>query len=184
MFVDRQWQPAWYSCYYLRHIEERTKSVARCSVCDHADRGLIDLALAADQVGNPELGKKFGVSGYAMRRHKLNHLPDTLKRGAELAEDLTAASVLKRIQDLAERTNALLMKAEAANDLTAAGKLIRESRENLVTLGRVVALFPKEGSTTNIDARSIHLGLSGLTSDELRKLIATVEPKRLSPADD
>ena len=155
--------------------------MARCSVCDHTDRGLIDLALAADQVGNPELGKKFGVSGYAMRRHKLNHLPETLKRGAELSEDLTAAGIIIKLQDLQVRTDTLLMSAEKAGDLPAAGKLIREARENLVTLGRVVALFPKEGSTTNIDMRSIHLGLSGLTSEDLRKLIAAVEPKRLGP---
>ena len=144
---------------------------------------MIDVALAADQVGLPALGKRFGVGHYALRRHKLNHLPATLARGAELAEDLTAAGIVKKLQDLAERTDRLLQKAESAGDLPAAGKLIRESRENLAMLGRVVALFPKEGSTTNIDARSVHLGVSGLTSDELRKLIGAVEPqKRLGPA--
>ena len=158
--------------------------MARCQICDSPDCGMIDLALAADTIGMPALGKQFGVGHYALRRHRLNHLPETLARGAELTEDLTAAGIIIKLQDLQVRTDKLLIAAEEAGDLPAAGKLIREARENLVTLGRVVALFPKEGSTTNIGMRSIHLGLSGLTSDELRKLIVSVEPKRLSPADD
>ena len=158
--------------------------MARCSVCDHADRAMIDVALAADKVGMPALAKQFKIGPYALRRHSMKHLPATLARGAELTEDLTAAGIVKKLQDLQERTDALLRQAEAAGDLPASGKLIREARENLVTLGRVVALFPKEGSTTNIDLRSIHLGLNGLTSDDLRKLISSVEPKRLGPADD
>src|ERR1700693_4145857 len=105
--------------------------MARCSVCDHADRATIDLALAADQVGNPELGKKFGISGYAMRRHRLNHLPETLKRGAELTEDLTRESVVRKLQDLQQRTDAQLRLAEAARDPKTVAKLFREAREIL-----------------------------------------------------
>jgi len=102
--------------------------MARCQVCDSPDRGLIDLALAADKIGMPALGKQFGVGHYALRRHRLNHLPATLARGAELAEDLTAAGIVVKLQDLQVRTDVLLKSAEEAGDLPAAAGMVQGNR--------------------------------------------------------
>jgi hypothetical protein len=90
---------------------------------------MIDVSLATDKDGLPAFGKQFKIGAYALRRHAQNHSPATLARGAQLAEDLTAAGTVKRLQNLTEQTDSLLQKAETAGDAT--GKLVRECRENL-----------------------------------------------------
>jgi len=153
----------------------------RCTVCDHADRTAIDLALAADSGSLREIAGRWGLAQSSVQRHREAHLSPSLVTAQAAHEAAHGASILEQLHSLQARTLVQLERAERerAKPVDVA-KIIRECRENLSTIGRLLGQFPKEGTT--IDNRTQILALGDLTTDELRAL-AALGPARKNGSD-
>jgi transposase len=140
-----------------------------CTVCSHPEREAIDEALVSG-ASNRSIASKCGVSEAAVRRHKANHIPAKLALAAkkrEEAESAEADDLLGRVEDLQERTLAILEAAEDTGELKTALSAIREARGNLELVGRL---------TRELDERPINVLISPEWL-ELRAVIVTaLEP--------
>ena len=141
----------------------------RCSVCDSSERNAIELTLAANKSPFSAIARKFGLGRDAVTRHKELHMSPALARAAARREELSADKIVEKLVALVHRIEMLLEKAESAGDLGASGKLIKELRETLVTVGKTVGLW-QERSGVFIDARTQLAAFGDLSTDDLQKL--------------
>jgi len=110
----------------------------RCTVCNHPDREKIDRALFA-KVSSAEIAGRYRTIGErAIRRHRTNHLPETLAKAHDAEEVAQADSLLDQVRDLQERALDILDKAEEAGELRTALGAIREARGNLELLAKLL----------------------------------------------
>ena len=108
-----------------------------CTVCEHAEREAIDLALVGDS-SNLSVSSLFGVSESAVRRHKANHLPAKLVMAQAAEEVAQADDLLGQVRDLQARTLAILEAAESTSQHRTALGAIREARSNLELLAKLL----------------------------------------------
>ncbi len=119
-----------------------------CTVCTHEAREEIDRLLVG---GRPlsELAAKYRVSDDSLARHKGNHLPAALVKAREAEEVAVADDLLEEVRGLQERAREILDKAEESGDLRGALWAIREIRNGLELLARLVGQL-SQGTTVNI----------------------------------
>lgn len=108
-----------------------------CTVCAHPERDKIDRALALESSSFRDIAGHYGLGKSAVERHAAGHLPAKLAKAQAAKEVAQADDIMAQVIDLNERTLALLAKAEAADDIGAALRAIREARENLTLLARL-----------------------------------------------
>src|SRR5918999_6011080 len=108
-----------------------------CTVCEHPEREAIDRALVGD-ASNRSVASLYDVSEAAVRRHKANHLPAKLVMAERAAEVAQADDLLGQMQDLQQRTLAILEAAESAKQHRTALSAIREARSNLELLAKLI----------------------------------------------
>lgn len=109
-----------------------------CTVCTHPEKAEIDEALVAG-VSSAEIAGRYRTLGErAIRRHRTNHVPETLAKAHEAEEVAQADSLLGQVRDLQERTLDILDKAEVAGELRTALGAIREARGNLELLAKLL----------------------------------------------
>ena len=109
-----------------------------CSVCQHAERAAVDLALVADSASYRAIARQFGMSKDAVRRHADEHLPQHLARAQEAEEVAKADDLLGQVRDLQARTLAILEAAETTSQHRTALAAIREARSNLELLAKLL----------------------------------------------
>ena len=68
-----------------------------CSVCTHPERGAIDKALAAGQP-NRRIATQHGLTEAAIRRHRAAHLPQTLVKAQEAADEVAGLNALEELR--------------------------------------------------------------------------------------
>ena len=119
-----------------------------CSICTHPQREAIDKDLAA---GQPYRGisRAFRVSEDALARHREAHLPETLAKAHDASEVARADDLLNQLQLLQKVTMLILSRAEQAGALRTMLGAVREARENLELIGRLVGDL-RQGATVNI----------------------------------
>jgi hypothetical protein len=139
-----------------------------CTVCTHPDRTEIDEALVGG-VSSAEIAGRYRTIGErAIRRHRTNHVPETLAKAHEAEEVARADSLLEQVRELQERALEILDKAEEAGELRTALGAIREARGNLELLARLLGELD-ERPTVNLSISPEWL--------ELRAVIVTaLEP--------
>ena len=109
-----------------------------CTVCAHPNRAEIDEALIAG-VSSAEIAGRYRTIGErAIRRHRTNHVPETLAKAHEAEEVARADSLLEQVRELQERALEILDKAEEAGELRTALGAIREARGNLELLAKLL----------------------------------------------
>jgi hypothetical protein len=109
-----------------------------CTVCTHPDRAKIDEALVAG-VSSAEIAGRYRTIGErAIRRHRTNHLPETLAKAHEAEEVAQADNLLAQVRDLQERALDILDEAEEGGELRTALGAIREARGNLELLAKLL----------------------------------------------
>jgi hypothetical protein len=109
-----------------------------CTVCTHPDRAEIDERLVSG-VSSAEIAGRYRTLGErAIRRHRTNHVPETLAKAHEAEEVAQADSLLEQVRDLQERALDILDKAEEAGELRTALSAIREARGNLELLAKLL----------------------------------------------
>jgi len=108
----------------------------RCTVCDHEGRGAIDAALVAGDASLNRIAQQYGVSSYALRRHRDRHLSPALAAMREAEETEREAALQQRIERLIERAERLLRAAEEDGRSQTALAAVRELRSLLELLGK------------------------------------------------
>lgn len=104
-----------------------SSGTARCTVCNHEQRADIDAALAGG-TSDAEIGRRFGPSKDAVRRHRLAHLSAALKAVQQDRETAGAARAVDRIEDLYGKASRVLDAAEAEGKASLSLAAIKELR--------------------------------------------------------
>jgi hypothetical protein len=107
-----------------------------CTICTHPDHQAIDQALVEGQSFRT-IAHQWGVSIDALKRHKRDHLPQTLAQAHQAAQVANGDDLLGRIETLQQKTLAILSKAESNGDHTLALRAIAEARRNLELLAEL-----------------------------------------------
>src|SRR4051812_34093457 len=120
----------------------------RCTICDHPDRQNIDARLmGSDSLRN--IAQQVHVSTTALLRHKQHHLPELLLQARETENVARADEILANVRKLQRRTETILDTAEAAGDHRTALAAIRELRNHLELLAKLVGEL-QDGTTVNV----------------------------------
>lgn len=121
----------------------------KCSICTHPDRDAIDLALVG---GEPLRGisRTYSVSEDSLTRHNASHLPAALIQSRDAAEVTRADSLLANLQQLQQRTLAILSKAEKSGELRTALTAIAQARANLELVARLLGQLQEQTPTVNV----------------------------------
>ncbi len=121
-----------------------------CTVCSHAERQAIDIALVA---GEPyrSIAKRFATSPEAMWRHKETHLPTHLSRAEEAREATQADSLLDQLLHLNRETMAILKEAREGEtkDNEIALKAIGRAEKQIELQARLLGEL-KDTATVNV----------------------------------
>jgi hypothetical protein len=117
-----------------------------CSICtDLRRREATDAAIVA-KVPFRRIASQANVSEAAVRRHAKRHVPAMLTKVAKAAELVRADGLLEQLRDLHAQTVAVLTHAEKAHDRKTVLKAVRESRENLTLLARLLGQLGPGGA--------------------------------------
>ncbi len=99
-----------------------------CTVCVDTRRDAVDQALVAG-VAVDEISRRYPpLSATSLRRHRAEHLPQTLAKAHEASEVAHADNLLAQVRGLRSKAVSLLLKAEASGDLRTALAGVREAR--------------------------------------------------------
>lgn len=108
-----------------------------CTVCTHPEKAAIDEALVGD-LAISAVAALFRVSDDALSRHKSNHLPAKLALAREASEVALADNLLEKVRSLQARTLGILDQAEGSGDLRTALGAVREARDNVELLAKLL----------------------------------------------
>ena len=96
-----------------------------CSVCAHAERAAIDLALVEGDALR-DVARRFGLSKDAAARHKADHLPATLTDAANADEAVRGETLLEKVRALEAQARNIAARANKAGDLRTALTAVRD----------------------------------------------------------
>lgn len=120
-----------------------------CTICKHEARDTID-GLLVQRASYRNIAQRFAVSVTALHRHK-QHLGEHLVKAAEAQEVLSASKLLADLQALQQRAIALLDKAESSGDLRVALQGVREAREVIASMARILEVSQLEARITALE---------------------------------
>src|SRR3954452_21488398 len=112
----------------------------RCTVCDHDEGHVINVELVA-RTPYRAIGRRFGVSKDALKRHSEEHIPELLVKARNAVEAAEADDLLGEVRSLHTRTLAILETAEETQEMRTALGAIREARGNLELLAKLRQLI-------------------------------------------
>src|SRR5438128_7947025 len=107
----------------------------KCAVCQHADRGQIDLELRAG-VPLEELSRRWGMSPASLSRHNAKHVSAALVAVHPVRLKGASPSFIERLEGLAERVERFIDAAERGRRPAQFVVGIRELRGLLESIGR------------------------------------------------
>ncbi len=119
-----------------------------CTVCNHSQRAEIEQLLLENEPLRDVAGR-YRVSKSALERHKKAHIPLALVKAQNAAEAAQADTLLEQVQHLKARALTILDKAEGAGDLKTALSAIREARNTLELLAKLMGELD-ESPTINL----------------------------------
>jgi hypothetical protein len=134
-----------------------------CKVCSHSDRDKIDQILISGTEYR-KISETFSVSISSLFRHKSSHLPDTLVKAREAREIIKADSLIAEVKSLREKTLNILQRFEDSGDLRGAIVAVRELRENVELLGKLLGEF--NGDSPRGRKEVVLVGFQGDKTDE------------------
>jgi transposase-like protein len=123
----------------------------RCTICDNAARAAIEASLIGGEPESVErVAKRFGVSKWALGRHRRNHMEPpsslaqvTAQTDLEALEDLESLSVEEQVRALIRGCHRLLERAEnQGTHVATQTKVYAELRKQLELLARLVDKLP------------------------------------------
>ena len=116
-----------------------------CSICSHQRRPEIDRALLASE---PEraIASRYGVSRAALQRHRVH-----IAAAVQAQQAMTTERLLGDLVALQQRALGLLAKAEGSGDLRAALSAIRETRETVMVIAKIIETSELESRITKLE---------------------------------
>jgi hypothetical protein len=114
-----------------------------------------------------EISGKFKLSKSALDRHKSGHLSKTLKMAKEAEKIMQGDNLLEQVKDLQNKALNILGKAEGKEDLKTALLAIRESRELLALLGKLIGQLDESPRALMVQMLK---GLDELSDEQVKKL--------------
>src|SRR6266545_2933433 len=142
-----------------------------CTVCAHEKRVDIDAALVGG-ASLRDIAGQHGVSKSAVGRHKESCVPATLVQAREAAEVAHADSLLDQVKDLQASTLAQLERAEAEGDGRLVLAAVREARENIALLGKLLGELDDRPQIVVILASVIEIVKQHVPDFETRRIVA------------
>jgi len=118
-----------------------------CTVCTHANRHAIDVALVSG-TPNRHIASQYQLSEAAVRRHAEAHLPAALARAREAADMAHAGDLPAQVRVLQARALAILDAVDAGGDPRTALAALREARGSLELIAKLTGAF-REPAPTN-----------------------------------
>lgn len=110
-----------------------------------------------------ELAVRWGISADSFRNHGKKHLGEVLVALRKANAEDEHRSALSRLEELYERTNALLAQAEHSGTMGASLQAVREARATLESIAKITGeLNEKPTVTINLAASPEWLQLQGL----------------------
>jgi len=85
-----------------------------CTICSHAERGAIDVAIAAG-TSYRDISLRFGPGIMAVQRHASSHLPASVVQAQEAREEAQALDVVKQLKAINGAALAILTAARKGN---------------------------------------------------------------------
>lgn len=110
----------------------------RCTVCAHPEVEAINRALVGGAPYRSVANRYESLSQAAVQRHQENHIPATLAKASEAQDVAAADDLLAQVRDLQARTLAILEAAEGVSQHRTALSAIREARNNLELLAKLL----------------------------------------------
>ena len=114
-----------------------------CTVCSHAQRNDLDLAIVSGQ-SHRAVAAAFRVSHDAVRRHASNHLQSRLVDAASRRRMLHDDDLLGRMLMLVQEAEEALNCAKAAGDQRTLLAALREVRESLKAAAALTPALEEE----------------------------------------
>src|SRR6187200_2410335 len=122
-----------------------------CTICTHPAREAVERDLLASRPVS-WIAEEYALAASSIRRHRNRHLAPRLTRALARQEEVDAEKLAGLVLGLQDRTLLALAKAEQAKDFPAVRGFIREARENVLAIARLVGILDA-APTTIIDAR-------------------------------
>jgi hypothetical protein len=119
----------------------------RCTVCSHPKRSEIDGAIISSEA-HRVVAKRFGISPAAVFRHQSDHLPAHLAKAKQVAEVVSASSLVDELLKLTRTTGGVLARALADKDGELALKAIARLEKQLELKGRLLGELEDRGGRT------------------------------------
>lgn len=85
-----------------------------CTVCTHAQRGAIDVAIAAG-TSYRDISLRFGPGVMAVQRHASSHLPASVAQAQEAREEAQALDVVRQLKAINGAALSVLATARSGN---------------------------------------------------------------------
>jgi hypothetical protein len=143
-----------------------------CKICRHAKRAAIDADLV-DGVPYRDIARRFETSSAAIHRHK-EHLPRTLVKAKAAAEVSRADALLAKVRKLESEARRIGRKAEEEGDLRCALVAVKELREIVELLARMLGELDPHDDPTKQGPSSLNIVLT----IECPKCAAVIEGNR------
>jgi hypothetical protein len=108
----------------------------KCTVCHHPEALDINEALVLGGASYRDITRQYGPSKDAVERH-MAHIPQLLVQASRSEEIAKADTLLDRVEELQEKTQAVLERVERTDNYLAMLGAIREMRANLTLIGEI-----------------------------------------------
>ena len=109
-----------------------------CTVCRHASRAAIDMALVAGE-SYRDIAKQFGVSAAAVFRHKDSHLPAHVVQAAADEASKQAIDVIQQLKAINAASLQVLQEARSAKDGMLALSAVDRIQKQIALQARLLA---------------------------------------------
>ena len=119
-----------------------------CKICNHPEVDDVNAKLIAGLSGRV-IGEMYGLHYKGILNHKKKHLPKQMVKSAALQDENAADRLLARVEDLYSKALLLIEKADSDGKWTAATGAIKESRQCLELLAKLIGTI-KTGTSINI----------------------------------
>ena len=113
-----------------------------CKICKSNHLKAVDQAIINGKTLQ-EIADKYHFHVSTISRHKA-HIADKIRKACAVADAQDGATVMQRIEDLLQKANDLLDKAELSGDIRTALIAIRETRGCLELLAKATGQFTPE----------------------------------------
>lgn len=146
-----------------------------CTVCTHPDVKEINKRLVLGH-SRKKMCEEYGFSYSALDRHRRSCVPQQLAAGVKSGMKQHGIDVLQSLQELIERTEVILAKAEDNNSNWLALNAIKELRNTYETIAKIQAYIMEKTGAPMIHSEEVDLGV---LDDEDREALFRLNMKML-----